>query len=140
MHWLGCNDVVAWLNKVKTQIFWPTANFENFEINLYFIYLPAVRPDCTRCSAPEISHNKGYIMVADLRKCCSEDDLPTAPWQFLLFLILLPCSLLNFGVNLIFKGDDNLLQLLLIISCKKLASTWYNYSGMMFLHVLENIL
>ena len=35
-------------------------------------------------------------MVADLRKCCSEDDLPTAPWRFLLsfipFLVLL-CSL-----------------------------------------------
>ena len=34
-------------------------------------------------------------MAADLRKCCSEDDLPTAPWRFLLsfipFLVLL-CS------------------------------------------------
>ena len=32
-------------------------------------------------------------MAADLRKCCSEDNLPTAPWQFLLsflpFLVLL---------------------------------------------------
>ena len=32
-------------------------------------------------------------MAADLRKCCSEDNLPTAPWRFLLsfiaFLVLL---------------------------------------------------
>ena len=32
-------------------------------------------------------------MAADLRKCCSEYDLPTAPWRFLLsfiyFLVLL---------------------------------------------------
>ena len=39
--WANCNDAVSWLNEVKTRIFWPTANFENFEINLYFIYLPA---------------------------------------------------------------------------------------------------
>ena len=25
MHWLGYNDAVSWLNKVKTQIFQPTA-------------------------------------------------------------------------------------------------------------------
>ena len=35
------------------------------------------------------------IITVDLRKCCSEDDLPTAPWRFLLsfipFLVLL-CS------------------------------------------------
>ena len=37
----------------------PTANFEIFEIHLYFVSLPAVRPGCTRCRAPEISHNKG---------------------------------------------------------------------------------
>ena len=39
-------------------------------------------------------------MVADLRKCCSEDDLPTAPWRFLLSFIpfLIPlarCVLLH---------------------------------------------
>ena len=36
-----------------------TANFENFEIHLYFVCQPAVRPGCARCTAPEISHNKG---------------------------------------------------------------------------------
>ena len=33
MHWLGYNDAVSWLNKAKTRIFQPTANFENFKIN-----------------------------------------------------------------------------------------------------------
>ena len=67
MHWLDYNDAVSSLNEAKTQIFQPTANFENFEIRLYFISLPAsqpasqpaVRPGCTRCRAPEISYDKG---------------------------------------------------------------------------------
>ena len=67
MHWLGYNDAVSWLNKAKTRIFQPTANFEIFEIYLYFVSqptrppacLPAVRPGCARCRAPEISHDKG---------------------------------------------------------------------------------
>ena len=56
MHWF---DAVSWLNEAKTRIFQPTANFENFEIYLYFVCQPAIRPGCTRCRAPEISHNKG---------------------------------------------------------------------------------
>ena len=95
MHWLGYNDAVSWLNEAKTRIFQSTANFEIFEIYLYFVCLPAcqpaVRPGCARCRAPEISHDKG-TMAADLRKCCSEDDLPTAPWRFLLSFFPLPCS------------------------------------------------
>ena len=67
IHWLGYNDAVSWLNEGKTQIFQPTANFEIFEIYLYFVCqpasqpasLPAIRPGCTRCRAPEISHHKG---------------------------------------------------------------------------------
>ena len=67
MHWLGYNDAVSSLNKAKTRIFQPTANFENFEIRLYFVShpaslpacQPAIRPSCTRCRAPEISHDKG---------------------------------------------------------------------------------
>ena len=71
MHWLGYNDGVSWLKEVKTRIFQPTANFENFEIYLYFVCqpaslpasqpacLPAVRPGCARCRAPEILHDKG---------------------------------------------------------------------------------
>ena len=90
MHWLCYNDAVSWLNKAKTRIFQPTANFEKFNQNLPVFCLPAsqpaclpaVRPGCARCRAPEISHDK--IMAADLRKCCSEDDLSTAPWRFFL--------------------------------------------------------
>ena len=63
IHWLGYNDAVSWLNQEKTRIFQPTANFEIFEIYLYFVSqpacLPAVRPGCARCRAPEISHDKG---------------------------------------------------------------------------------
>ena len=46
MHWLGYNDAVSWLNKAKTQIFQPTANFKIFKIYLYFICLPACLPAC----------------------------------------------------------------------------------------------
>ena len=59
MHWLGYNDAVSWLNEAKTRIFQPTANFENFEIYLYFICQPAVRPGCARCRASGNSHYKG---------------------------------------------------------------------------------
>ena len=62
MHWLGYNDAVSWINEVKTRIFQPTANFENFKIYLYFVCqpasLPAIRPGCTRCRASETSHDK----------------------------------------------------------------------------------
>ena len=44
MHWLGYNDAVSWLNKAKTRIFQPTANFEIFEIYLYIVCLPACQP------------------------------------------------------------------------------------------------
>ena len=77
MHWLGYNDAVSWLDKAKTQIFQPIANFKIFEIYLYFVCQPAVRPGCARCRAPEISHDKGN--GGGFTKCCSEDDLPTAP-------------------------------------------------------------
>ena len=58
MHWLGYNDAVSSLKEAKIRIFQPTANFENFEIRLYFVSQPAVRPSCARCRAPEISHDK----------------------------------------------------------------------------------
>ena len=52
MHWLGYNDAVSWLNKAKTRIFQPTANFEIFEIYLYFVCLPACQPACQPASQP----------------------------------------------------------------------------------------
>ena len=51
-HWLGYNDAVSWLNEAKTRIFQPTANFEIFEIYLYFICLPACLPACQPASLP----------------------------------------------------------------------------------------
>ena len=64
MHWLGYNHAVSWLNEAETQIFEPTANFENFEITYIssacqLASQPAIRPSCARCRAPEISHDKG---------------------------------------------------------------------------------
>ena len=44
IHWLGYNDAVSWLNEAKTRIFQPIANFENFEIRLYFVSQPASLP------------------------------------------------------------------------------------------------
>ena len=89
MHWLGHNDTVSWLNEANTRIFQPTANFELI-CTVYFVCQPAVRPGCARCRAPEIYIIK--VMVMDLQKCCSEDDLPTASWRFLLSFFILPCS------------------------------------------------
>ena len=92
------NDAVSWLNKAKTRIFQPTANFEIFEIYLYFISLPAcqpaslpaVRPGCARCRAPEISHDKGngggftkMLFRRPFTHCAM-----TIPLSFFLF----PCS------------------------------------------------
>ena len=113
MHWLGYNDAVSWLNEAKTRIFQPTANFEIFEIYLYFI--PAVRPGCARCRAPEISHDKGnggrftkMLFRRQFIHC-----VMTIPF------ILLSLSLFFFiPLTLTFEGDDSLLRLLLITSHK----------------------
>ena len=48
IHWLGYNDAVSSLNEAKTRIFQPTANFEIFEIYLYFVCLPASLPACRK--------------------------------------------------------------------------------------------
>ena len=57
--------IVSWLNEAKTRIFQPTAKFENFEIYLSPCQpsslpacQPTVRTGCTKCRAPEISHDK----------------------------------------------------------------------------------
>ena len=48
MHWLGYNDAVSWLNKAKTRIFQPTANFEIFKIYVPVFRLPACLPACRK--------------------------------------------------------------------------------------------
>ena len=78
MHWLRYNDAVSSLNEAKTRIFQPTANFENFKICLYCVSLPA----CQKSRLRGVGLQKFHmikVMAADLRKCCSEHDLPTAP-------------------------------------------------------------
>ena len=126
MHWLGYNDAVSWLDKAKTQIFQPTANFEIFNICLDFVCqpaclpasLPAIRPGCARCRAPEISHDKGnggrFTKMLFRRRF-------THCTMAIPFILLSP-SLSFFiplaGVNLTFEGDDSLLRLLLIRSHK----------------------
>ena len=68
--------------------------------------LPAVRPVALGVGLQKFHMIK--VIAVDLRKCCSKDDLSTAPWRFLLSFFLLPCSSLFLwqGVNLTFEGDD----------------------------------
>ena len=86
MHWLGYNDAVSWLNKVKTQ---PTTNFEIFKF-CPPAYLPALRPSCARCRASEISHDK--VMVANLQKCYSEDPLHHSDFFYPSFPFFIPLA------------------------------------------------
>ena len=55
IHYYCCNDAVPWLNEAKNRMFQCTMSFKIFEIHLDFVCLPAVRPGCARCTAPEIS-------------------------------------------------------------------------------------
>ena len=56
-----------------------TINFESLKIAwILSASQPYVRPGCTRCTAPEILRNK--VILSDLQNCCSDDNLPTAPW------------------------------------------------------------
>ena len=82
MHLLGYNDAASWLNEAKTQIFQPTANFENFKIYLFHLStsLPA---SCASIGLQKFHMIKA--MVADLQKCYSEDDLPSFPFLVLLY-------------------------------------------------------
>ena len=115
MHWLGYNDAVSSVNETKTRIFQPTANSKFTCISS--ACQPACQPacGCARCRAPEISHdegNGGGFMKMLFRRRFTHCTM-TIP------LILLSLSLFFFqGVNLTFKGDDSLLQLLLITSHK----------------------
>ena len=135
MHWLGYNDAVSSLNEAKTGIFQPTANFENFKIRLYFVSLPAVRPSCARCRAPEISHDKGngggftkMLFRRRFTHCAMAIPFILLSPSLFFFIPLARCEshlrrcqqpvTACYGVNLIFEGDDSLLHLLLITSHK----------------------
>ena len=59
MRWYCYSDAVPLLNEAKSRISRPVANSKVFKIHLNFASLPAVRPTSARCTAPEISQNKG---------------------------------------------------------------------------------
>ena len=77
-------------------------------------------------------------MAADLRKCYSEDDLPTAPWRF-------PLSLIAFLVLYVFLSKVRMSPKV-TIACNgfcllRHTKTWLardiiSYSGKMFSRVL----
>ena len=80
MHWLGYNDAVPWVKRSKTQIFQPTPNFEIFKIHLYSVcQLASLPQDPVVVGVGLQKFHMIKVMAADLQKCCSEDDLPTAP-------------------------------------------------------------
>ena len=60
MHWLGYNDAVSSLMKQKLEYFslQPILKISKSTC-ISSASLPAVRPGCARCRAPEISHDKG---------------------------------------------------------------------------------
>ena len=78
-------------------------------------------------------------MAADLQKCYSEDDLPTAPWRF-------PLSFIPFLVLYVFLSKVQISPKV-TIACNgfcllRHTKTWLahdiiSYSGTMFSHILE---
>ena len=78
MHWLGYNDAV---NEAKTYL-QPILKF----------------PVALGVGLQKFQMIK--VMAVDLRKCCSKDDLPTAPQQFLLSFFLFPYSLARYESHL----------------------------------------
>ena len=67
-------------------------NFSNLPLFRLTACLPAyqadVRPTSTRSMSPDFHTTK--VIMSNLRKCCSDEDLSTAPWSFLSsFAILL---------------------------------------------------
>ena len=77
--------------------------------------LPAVRPGCARCMAPEISHDKGngggFTKILFRRRF-------THCTLAIPFILLSPSLFFFIPLNLTFEGDDSLLRLLLIMSHK----------------------
>ena len=63
MHLYCCNKSITFVKPSEVEIFHSKTNFKKIEIYLYFVCLPAglpaVRPGCARCMAPDFSHNKG---------------------------------------------------------------------------------
>ena len=77
-------------------------------------------------------------MAADLRKCYSEDDLPTAPWRFLLSFIPFLVLLYSFSKLRISPKVTIACNGFCLLRHTKtwLARDIISYSGMMFSRVL----
>ena len=53
MHFYCCNDAVPWLNEAKVESFDVQWFLKNFQIHLYFVWLPpVVRPSSATCMGP----------------------------------------------------------------------------------------
>ena len=82
------------------------------------------------------------IMAADLQKCCSKDDLPAAPWRFLLSFISFLVLLYSFSKVRISPKvtiacyDFCLLRHTKTWLARDIISDIISYSGMMFSCVL----
>ena len=95
MHWLGCNDAVPWLNKVKTRIFQPTATVI-FKISKLTCILSACLPACLPACPPKnpVTLGVGLQKFHKIKVMAQiyenivpiKDNLPSAPWRFLLSL------------------------------------------------------
>ena len=72
-------------------------------------------------------------MAADLRKCYSEDDILTAPWRFLFFLVLLSFSKVQISPKVTIACNG---FCLLRHTKTWLARDIISYSGTMFSRVL----
>ena len=120
-----------------------TVNFKNFKIYLHFVCLPpAIRPGCTRCGAPKISHNKGN--GGGFTKMLFRRRFTNCAMVIPFILHFLPWSstFLKQGVNLT-EGDDSLLRLLLTTLRHTqiwLARDTISFSGTMFSRVLYYIM
>ena len=81
------------------------------------------------------------VMAADLQKCCSEDDLPTAPWGFLLSFIPFLVLLYSFSKVLFSPKVTIACYGFCLLRHTKiwLARDIISYSGVMFSHVLYYI-
>ena len=62
MHFYCCNDAVPWLNEARSRIFRCTVIFKNFQIHLYFIWLPPA------CHLPATFLPPAFHLPATCRK------------------------------------------------------------------------
>ena len=121
---------------MTSRIFPPKANFENLEIHLYFVCLPAC------CKTWLQKFHTIMVMAVDLRKCCSEDDLPAPLWQFPLSFI--PLLVLLYSLSKVWISPSKVTRACYSFCLLHHTITWLapdiiSYSGKMLSHVLYYI-